>query len=154
MKVVIANNGERKLTLADEKAKLTVGVYLAMSPCEENLHFAPKDTPHFDDRCTIHPTAATVVADWASQSNRTPQEIGLADRFLKRWPEGPQLRTFWKCRNCGHNFFVRTSLDLVQMWDDGGDVSDEVVKPMNSEYSCAKCGHVYNEEGPFEDDDE
>lgn len=37
-------------------------------------------------------TAAEVVADWASQDGRTPEELKAAVAFLRQWPDGPQSR--------------------------------------------------------------
>ena len=34
---------------------------------------------------------AQIVAGWASQPDRTADEIEAARRFLRQWPDGPQL---------------------------------------------------------------
>ncbi len=35
-------------------------------------------------------TAAGVVAGWAKEEGRTPEELQAARRFLSQWPDGPQ----------------------------------------------------------------
>jgi hypothetical protein len=35
--------------------------------------------------------AAGMVAGWAGQPGRTPEEIEAARKYLAQWPEGPQL---------------------------------------------------------------
>lgn len=43
----------------------------------------------------IHPdriiTAADVVVGWAMKPDRTPEEKAAARKFLRQWPEGPQI---------------------------------------------------------------
>lgn len=36
-------------------------------------------------------SAARHVADWATQPERTAEEIDAAGKFLSQWPDGPQL---------------------------------------------------------------
>lgn len=47
------------------------------------------------DANRIHPerivTAADVVAGWARSTERTPEEIEAARKFLSQWPDGPQI---------------------------------------------------------------
>jgi hypothetical protein len=53
--------------------------------------FGPADLIGDLDRPETLTYAAEVVAAWASQPERTPEERDAARRYLGQWPEGPQL---------------------------------------------------------------
>ena len=66
---------------------------LRVESTELNGDFAPNDRIDIGHGPV---SAAEIVAEWGDAAERSDKEREVAEAYLRRWPEGPQLR--WVAR--------------------------------------------------------
>ncbi|HBG38938.1 MULTISPECIES: hypothetical protein [Clostridium] len=83
-----ANGGTAVLTTDSPLSHYGIPV-LRIEADDINGDFAPAD---LIGSPPIIITAASVIAGWADNPERTPEEIAAARKYLSQWPEGPQIK--------------------------------------------------------------
>jgi hypothetical protein len=82
------NGGTARLTTDSPASSYGIPV-LVLDADDIRGEFGPADTLPTDQPLT----GADLVATWGSEPERTEEERTAAGRFLRQWPDGPQLES-------------------------------------------------------------
>ena len=85
------NGGEAVLTTESPASSYGVPV-LQITADDVDGDFGPADLIGDPDKGIPLMTAASIVAPWGSQPERTAAERQAARQFCAQWPEGPQVQ--------------------------------------------------------------
>ena len=90
MNYLITNDADGgTATLSTDSPMSSYGVpVLRISSADATGDFGPADAIRHRQPRVL---AADIVAAWAHETDRTPDEIEAARLFLQQWPEGPQV---------------------------------------------------------------
>jgi hypothetical protein len=96
-----ANGGTAVLTTASPQSHYGIPVLrIEADDIESDHDYGPADIIATVNGKEI--TGASVIAGWALQPGRTPEETHIARLYLSQWPDGPQLpkNRKHKCSRC------------------------------------------------------
>jgi hypothetical protein len=90
--LIMADEDGGTAYLTNQSSASSYGIpVLQVSADDIDGDFGPADIiGNMDDLGDLIP-AATVIAAWANNPERTVEELEAARLFLQQWPEGPQI---------------------------------------------------------------